>query len=198
MDLDDTWNEQNDTYIARWQEAIDKQDTKQPDKVKVYWGPTTDKLTKENLTIIEGKGTFSNPFIFQSRPLKQRLSSPIPPPYVLHTVKRGEEDSATNPSMPPLGSDTYDPQVALDKWANDGDSAIQNLVALANIIAPPVSPLRLIICAICGSDIHHTPDCSQFICYECEVLQPGHYPANCPTSRRPFTTTRLTTNITSD
>ena len=172
MDLDDTWNKQNDAYVAKWQEAVDKQDTEQPNEVKVYWGPTMDNLTKENLTIIEGEGNFSDPFIFQSCPLKQRLSSPIPPPYIPHTVKRGEEDSTTNPSMPPLGSDIYDPQVALDQWANDGNSAI--------VIAPPFAPLHLILCAVCGSDVHHTPDCLQFICYECEVLQPGHYPTNCP------------------
>ncbi len=82
--------------------------------------------------------------------------------------------------MPPLGSNIYDSQVALDQWANDGDSAIQNLVALANAVAPPVEPLHLILCAICGSDMHHTPDCLQFICYKCEVPQPGHYPVNCP------------------
>ena len=32
--------------------------------------------------------------------------------------------------MLPLGSDAYGSQVALDQWANDGDSAVQNLVAL--------------------------------------------------------------------
>ena len=74
--------------------------------------------------------------------------------------------------MPPLGSDTYDPQVALDQWANDGDSAVQNLIAFANVVAPPVEPLHLILCAVCRSDVHHTPDCSQYICYECEVPQP--------------------------
>ena len=84
-------------------------DVEQPDEVEVHWGSTDDKLTKENLIIVEGEGTFTDPFIFQSRPLEQRLSSPLPLPFVPHTVKRGEEDSATNPSMPPLGSDVYDP-----------------------------------------------------------------------------------------
>ena len=180
VDLDDAWNEQNDAYVAKWQEAVDGWNATEPEQVEVHWGPTEDKLTKENLTIKEGEGTFSDPFIFQSRPLEQRLSSPTPPSYVPHTVKRGEEDSATNPSIPPLGNDDYDPQVALDQWANDGDSTILNLVARANVVAPPVEPLHLILCAVCGSDIHHTPDCSQYICYECEVPQPGHYPVDCP------------------
>ena len=82
MDLDDAWNEQNDAYIAKWQEAVDRWDATEPEQVEVHWGPTEDKLTKENLTIVEGEGTFSDPFIFQSRPLKQRLSSPTPPSYV--------------------------------------------------------------------------------------------------------------------
>ncbi len=161
---------QNDAYVAKWQDAVNKWDAEQPDEVEVHWGPTTDELMKENLTIIEGEGTFSDPFIFQSHPLKQRLSTPLPPPYIPHTVKHGEEDFATNPSMPSLGNDVYDPQVALDQWANDSDSAVQNLIALANVIAPvPVSSLHLILCAVCGSDVHHTPDCLQFICFECEV-----------------------------
>ena len=179
VDLDDAWNIQKNAYIALWQEAVDKGDAKEPDEVEVHWGPTTDELTKENVTIIEGEGMFSDPFIFQSRPLEKRLSSPIPPPYVPYTVKHGEEDSATNPSMPPR-SGAYDPQIALDQWAEDGDSAIQNLVALANIVLPPVTPLTLVLCAVCNSDLHHTPDCSQFIFFECEVPQPGHYPADCP------------------
>ena len=144
---------QNDAYVALWQDAVNNQDAKQPNEVEVHWGPTDDKLTKENLTIVEGEGMFSDPFIFQSCPLEQRLSSPLPPPFVPHTVKHGEEDSATNPSMPSLGTNNYDPQVALAQWADDGDSTIQNLIAL---------------------------DCSQFVCYECELPQPGHYPADCP------------------
>ncbi len=180
VDLDDAWNVQNDAYVALWQDAINKRDDEEPDEVEVHWGPTDDKLTKENLTIVEGEGTFTDPFIFQSRPLEQRLSSPLPPPFTPHTVKRGEEASATNPSIPPLGSDVYDPQVALAQWADDGDSTIQNLVALANIVSPPITPLTLVLCAVCNSDLHHTPDCSQFICFECEVSQPGHYPADCP------------------
>ena len=82
--------------------------------------------------------------------------------------------------MPALGSDTYDPQAALNSWANDGDSTIQRLVVLANIVEPPITPLTLVLCAICNSDKHHTPDCSQFICFECEVPQTGHYPTDCP------------------
>ncbi len=35
------------------------------------------------------------------------------------------------------------PQVALDQWANDSDDTIQNLVTLANVVAPPVEPLHL-------------------------------------------------------
>ncbi len=180
VDLDDAWNVQNDAYVALWQEAVNKGDAGEPDKVEVHWGPTTDELKKENITIVEGKGMFSEPFIFQSRPLDKRLSSPISPSYVPYIVKCGEEDSATNPSMPALGSDTYDPQVALNSWANDGDSTIQRLVTLANVVAPPITPLTLVLCAICNSDEHHTLDCSQFICFECEVPQPGHYPADCP------------------
>ena len=82
--------------------------------------------------------------------------------------------------MPALGSDTYDPQVALNLWANDGDSTIQRPVVLANVVEPPITPLTLVLCAVCNSDEHHTPDCLQFICFECEVPQPGHYPADCP------------------
>ena len=82
--------------------------------------------------------------------------------------------------MPSLGTNNYDPQVALAQWAEDGDSTTQNLIALANIVSPPVAPLTLILCAVCNSDLHHTPDCSQFICFECEVSQPGHYSADCP------------------
>ena len=170
---------QNNAYVALWQDAVDKGDVEQ-DEVNVQWGPTTDKLTTENVTIIEGEGTFSEPFIFQSRPLEKRLSSPVPPSYVPHAVKRGEEDSATNLSMPSLGTNNYDPQVALAQWAEDGDSAIQHLVALANVVSPPVTPLTLVLCAVCNSDLHHTSDCSQFICFECDVPQPGHYPADCP------------------
>ncbi len=71
VDLDDAWNVQNDAYVALWQDAINKQDDEQPDEVEVHWGPTDDKLTKENLTIVESEGTFTDPFIFQSRPLEQ-------------------------------------------------------------------------------------------------------------------------------
>ena len=71
-----------------------------------------------------------------------------------------------NPSMPSPGTNNYDPQVTLAQWAEDGDSAIQNLIALANVVSPPVTPLTLILCAVCNSDVHHTPDCSQFICFE--------------------------------
>ncbi len=180
VDLNNTWNEQNDTYIAKWQDTVNKWDAKQPDKVEVHWGPTTDKLTKENLTIINGEGTFSDPFIFQSCPLEKQLPSPLPPPFVPHTIRCGEEDSTTNPSMPSFGNNTYDPQVALDQWANDGERAIQNLIALATIVSPPIPPLTLVLCAVCISDLHHTPDCSQFICFECDVPQPGYYPADCP------------------
>ncbi len=87
MDLDDTWNEQNDAYVAKWQDAVNKWDAEQPDEVEVHWGPTTDKLTKENLTIIVGEVRFPDPFIFQSRPLKKWLSSPLPPSYIPHIVK---------------------------------------------------------------------------------------------------------------
>ena len=74
MDLNDAWNEQNDAYVALWH-TVNKWDAKQPDEIEVHWGPTTNKLTKENVTIIEGEGMFSNPFIFQSRSLEQRLST---------------------------------------------------------------------------------------------------------------------------
>ena len=66
VDIDDAWNVQNDAYVALWQDAVNNHDVEQPDKVEVHWGPTDDKLTKENLTIVEGKGTFTDPFIFQS------------------------------------------------------------------------------------------------------------------------------------
>ena len=82
--------------------------------------------------------------------------------------------------MPSLGTNIYDPQAALAQWAEDGDSTIQNLVTLANVVSPPVTPLTLVLCAVCNSDLHHTPDCSQFTCFECDVPQPGHYPADCP------------------
>ncbi len=85
-----------------------------------------------------GRWTTWRDIIFQSCPLEKQLSSPLPPPFVPHNIKRGEEDLATNPSMPPLGSDIYDPQIALNQWAEDGNSDIQNLVALANIVSPPI------------------------------------------------------------
>ncbi len=44
--------------------------------------------------------------------------------------------------MPSLGNDNYDSQVALDQWAEDGNSAIRNLIALANIVSPPIPPVR--------------------------------------------------------
>ncbi len=40
--------------------------------------------------------------------------------------------------MPSLGNNDYDLQVALDQWVKDSDDAIKNLVALTNIISPPV------------------------------------------------------------
>jgi hypothetical protein len=45
------------------------------------------------------------------------------------------------------------------------------------------SPSSVPLCAICSSIEHyehHTPDCVQYVCFICEVLQPGHFPANCP------------------
>ncbi len=90
-----------------------------------------------------GKDMYTNPFIIQSQPLVNRLSSPLPLLFIPHTVRCGEEDSATNPSMPSLGNDNYDPQVALDQWVEEGNNTIRNLVAFVNIVLLPVPPLHL-------------------------------------------------------
>ncbi len=34
VDIDDAWNEQNDAYVALWQDAVDKGDVEQPTKSK--------------------------------------------------------------------------------------------------------------------------------------------------------------------
>ncbi len=176
---------QNNAYVALWQDAINKQNNEQPDEVEVHWGPTDDKLTKKNLTIVEGEGTFYNPFIFQSRPLEQQLSSPLPPlSFVPHTVKRGEEDLATNPSIPPLGSDVYNPQVALAQWAEDGDSTIQNLVAPLHLSLSSFVPSAIQTCTT-------LPIACSLSASNVKFHNPAIIPPIVPTNHHPSITTLL-------
>jgi hypothetical protein len=61
-------------------------------------------------------------------------------------------------------------------------------MSLPNIYAVPITPSfpdQPFSCDICTVSQrafidHNTPDCSQFICFICEMKQPGHFPEDCP------------------
>jgi hypothetical protein len=157
VELDDAWYEENDKHVDEWNKAVMNWSNEQPKDAEEVW---------KNEEVYWGT----------PKPLEERLSSP-------HPVERGYERSDTNPSMPRLAGShpsEYDAQAYLDQWANDGDDHVKNLVALANTSSPPVSLTHLVLCALCGTDQHHTPDCPTYKCHECDTSQAGHYPADCP------------------
>jgi hypothetical protein len=157
VELDDAWYEENDKQVDEWNKAVMNWSNEQPKDAEEVW---------KNEEVYWGT----------PKPLEEQLSSP-------HPVKREYERSDTDPSMPHLveshPSDN-DVQTCLDQWANNGDDHVQQLIALANTSSPSVSLTHLVLCALCGTDQHHMPDCSQYKCHECDTPQAGHYPADCP------------------
>jgi hypothetical protein len=89
-------------------------------------------------------------------------------------------------------SEAYDVQAEIAHWVmtanppiqgiEDIEETIAHLVTLASV-SPPKLPLSVIICGVCDSHDHHTPDYSQYICYECnEVIIPQIVSTNYPLS----------------
>jgi hypothetical protein len=119
-----------------------------------------------------------SPMVMQQRRTANRLT---PPPHAMDG-----SDLQDNRSVRIVDVDDYDdcscPQSLLD-WMSS-----------PNICAAPITPSfpnQPFSCDICMASRqafinHNTPDCSQFICFICEMKQPGHFPEDCP--ERPTTT----------
>jgi hypothetical protein len=156
--IDEEWHKKNDDTVAEWNVAV----SRWTDEEAGTWGPE----------------------------VKQRSPSPVPSIPLSDFKTRSSMPLLADKSPPSYDSSkAYDVQAEIVHWVTTANPAIQgiedieetiaHLVTLASV-SPPKLPLSVIICGVCDSHDHHTPDCSRYICYECDKLQAGHYPANCP------------------
>jgi hypothetical protein len=119
-----------------------------------------------------------SPMVVQQRRTANRTT---PPPHAMDG-----SDSRDNRSVQVVDVDDYNdcscPRSLLERMSSP------NAYAVSTIPSFPDQPFSCDICMSSRQTFidHDTPDCSQFICFVCEMKQPGHFPKNCP--ERPTTT----------